>query len=92
MKLSKLILFAFGNVAIGLISVYIYFYLWIMFSFGGSFQLFSIEALVTMLIFILLFILFNLLILKNETNKNWWIASSLALTSILTFILVMEFS
>lgn len=75
-----------GNAMIGLFTCYLYLYFWIAFSFGGS--IISKEALVSLLISLLLFGLFNGFVINEHKKVGWIYAFSTYLGSIGLFILI----
>jgi len=86
MSFKRQALIMIGNAVIGLFTCYLYLYFWIAFSFGGS--IISIEALVSLMISLVMFGLFNAFVINEHKKVGWIYASSTYLGTIALFILI----
>ncbi|WP_154657413.1 DUF6903 family protein [Pontibacillus marinus] len=90
MSFKRQALIMVGNALIGLFTCYLYLYFWIAFSFNGS--IISIEALVSLLISLLVFGVFNALVVKEHKKVGWIYALTTYIGTIALFILIFSVS
>ncbi|QHE52132.1 hypothetical protein [Pontibacillus sp. HMF3514] len=90
MSFKRQALIMVGNAVIGLFTCYLYLYFWIAFSFNGS--IISIEALMSLLISLLVFGVFNALVIKEHKKVGWIYAATTYIGTIALFILIFSVS
>lgn len=94
MSKIKQMLFYLGNAVIGIVSCYVYLYLWMVFSWSDQFRFISIETFISLFFNFSIFLAFNYLLLRKETTtkNHWWYALAVMAVSIAAFVLIIEYS
>lgn len=90
MSFKKQALIMVGNAVIGLFTCYLYLYFWIAFSFGGPIM--DEKALISLLLSLLLFGLFNAFIINDHKKAGWIYACSTFIGTIVLFVMIFSFS
>ncbi|WP_044022561.1 hypothetical protein [Bacillus sp. SG-1] len=89
MSSAKKVMFAIANVFIGILSVYLYIYVWLILEMVSGI---AIHPFWSILAGLALFFMINFIFLRHFRLKEWLIALGIALGSALIFASIFAFS
>jgi hypothetical protein len=90
MQISKWAWLIVGNCALGLITCYTYVLLWVLFFLDDPVSIFSLNVLISLIIGIFIFVIWNKRMIKHHGKKYWFHSFFTYAGTILLFTLLFQ--